>query len=116
MCSFLSGASAASSRGGHRRPGSLDWCRPAALRKRGPSATWRLLWLGRHGLLRVRDEVAGPRRVHLHARTERRGERDRADVLALRGRGLGSDELLDDRLIVLQQLLVREGRLAEGEM
>src|SRR3954447_19851618 len=80
--------------------------------------------LGRQGLsLRRGDELllvlgqpARARRVDLHARPHRGGERHGADVLALGGRGLRPDELLDHRLVVLRELLVREGRLAQGEV
>src|SRR5215217_4910859 len=59
------------------------------------------------------DEVLGLRRVHLDAGAHGGGHHDRAQVLAL-GRGrLRADELLDDRLVVLEQLALLEGRLAE---
>src|SRR5215217_321904 len=59
------------------------------------------------------DEVLGLRRVHLDAGAHGGGHHDRAQVLAL-GRGrLRADELLDDRLVVLEQLALVEARLAE---
>ena len=44
------------------------------------------------------------------------GHDDGADVAALGGRGLGSDELLDDRLVVAEQLLVLERGLADDHV
>src|ERR1700761_851108 len=63
------------------------------------------------GALRL-NKIAGAARVDLHARAHGRGHDDGADVLAL-GRGrLRADELLDDRLVVLEQLPVLERGLA----
>src|SRR3954451_5576939 len=50
------------------------------------------------------DEVSGLRRVDLDAGAHGRGHHDRPQVLALGGRRLRADELLDDGLVVLEQL------------
>src|SRR4051794_8177033 len=64
------------------------------------------------GSLRL-NKILGARWVDLDPGAHGRGEHDGADVLAL-GRGrLGADQLLDDGLVVVEQVLVREGRLAD---
>src|SRR5689334_15763022 len=69
---------------------------------------------GRSSLLL--NKIAGLRRVDLDPGAHGRGHRDRPDVLAL-GRGrLGADQLLDHGLVVLEQVLVGEGRLADGHV
>src|ERR687895_196371 len=80
--------------------GSLEGCD-------GPSGGCRSLLL---------DQVTGARRVDLDAGTHRRGDDDRAQVTALRRGRLGADQLLDDRLVVLEQVLVRERGLADGHV
>src|SRR5215208_4538284 len=73
-----------------------------------PSAT-----LGCRALL---YEITSARRVQLDPRTHGRGHDDRADVAALRRRRLRPDELLDDRLVVGEQVVVRERGLADGHV
>src|ERR1051325_8570640 len=62
------------------------------------------------------NKVTGTRRVDLDAGSHRRGEHDGAQVPALRRGRLGPDQLLDDRLVVGQQVLVRERGLADGHV
>src|SRR5687768_78963 len=62
------------------------------------------------------DQVSRARGVDLHAGPHRRGQHHRAQVPALRRGRLGADELLDDRLVVLEQHAVVEGRLADGHV
>src|SRR5215210_1564994 len=62
------------------------------------------------------DEVLGLRRIDLDARAHARREHDGADVAPLGGRGLRADELLDDRLVVAEQLVVLEGGLAHDHV
>src|SRR3954470_18724077 len=66
---------------------------------------------GRRLLLR-----SGPGRVDLHAGAHGGGQRDRLDVPALRARGLGPEDLLQQRRVVLQQRLGLEARLADGQV
>src|SRR4051794_28420241 len=71
-------------------------------------------WYARLGgrSLRV-NKVTGARRVDFHAGAHRRGHHDGAQIASLcRGR-LGADELLHDRLVVREQMLVRERGLAD---
>src|SRR3954463_16668637 len=71
--------------------------------------------LRRRGSLRL-NKIAGARGIDLDPRALGRGQHDRADVPAL-GRGrLGADQLLDDGLVVVEQVLVRERRLADGHV
>src|SRR3954464_7435930 len=82
----------------------------------GGRSLWRRLSAlrGRSSLLL--NKISGATRVHLHAGTHRRRHHDGADVLAL-GRGrLGADQLLDHGLVVGQQVVVRERRLADGHV
>src|SRR4051812_2716384 len=71
------------------------------------------LRVGRDRRLRVRS-CAG--RVDLDAGAHGRGQRDRLDVAALRARRLGADDLLHQRVVVLQQRVVVEARLADGQV
>src|SRR3954469_16676895 len=68
---------------------------------------------GRGALL---EDVAGTGRVDLDAGAHRRGEHDRAQIAALGGRRLGADELVEDGGVVLEQLAVGEGALADREV
>src|SRR6478752_8469250 len=61
----------------------------------------------------VLHQVADPGRVQLDARAHRRGHRDRAQIAALRRRRLGAKDLLQHRLVVLDQRLLVERLLAE---
>src|SRR3954463_16094096 len=71
--------------------------------------------LRRRGSLRL-NKIAGARGIDLDPRALGRGQHDRADVPAL-GRGrLGADQLLDDGLVVVEQVLVRERGLADGHV
>src|SRR5947209_2331171 len=74
---------------------------PRAYGCRGSWASGVVGGLGYRG--RLLGDVARPRRVDAHAGPERRRERDRAQVAALRGGGLSADELLDQRGVVLEQ-------------
>src|SRR5262245_15287161 len=60
------------------------------------------------------DQVTGTRRVDLDPGTHRRGHHDRAQVPPLRRGRLGTDQLLDDGLVVGEQVVVGERRLADG--
>src|SRR3954453_22454238 len=71
------------------------------------------LRVGRDRRLRVRS-CAG--RVDLDAGAHGAGERDRLDVAALRARRLRTDDLVEQRGVVLQQRLLLEARLADREM
>src|SRR3954469_6492480 len=62
------------------------------------------------------NQVLGARRIDLDAGAHGRRERHGADVLALRGRRLRADELLERRAVVVEQVLVREGGLADGHV
>src|SRR3954453_8829918 len=84
-------------------------CQARGASRRSPSATLRCL---RGGALRL-CEITGPRGIHLDTGALGGGHHDRADVLALGRRGLGADQLLDDRLVVAEQLVVLERRLAD---
>src|SRR4051794_4788301 len=96
------------------RPPVRDFRRRARRAPRpGSSVARRGLRGGCRGLL---EDVAGPPGVDLDARTHRRGDRDRADVAALRRRGLGPDDLVDDRGVVLQERAVVEARLADRQV
>src|SRR5215213_6640626 len=65
----------------------------------------------------LRLEVTDARgRIDLDAGPLGGGHDDRAQVLALRGRRLRADQLLDDRPVVLQQGGIVEGRLAHGHV
>src|SRR4051812_19925198 len=82
----------------------------------GGRSLWRRLSAlrGRSSLLL--NKISGATRVDLDAGTHRRRHHDGADVLAL-GRGrLGTDQLLDHGLVVRQQVVVRERRLADGHV
>src|SRR4051812_25228732 len=72
--------------------------------------------LGRSSLLSFVNEVFGLRRVDLDAGAHRRRDDDRADVAALGGRRLRPDQLLEDRLVVAEQLLVVERGLADDHV
>src|SRR4051794_331262 len=96
------------------RPPVRDFRRRARRAARpGSSVARRRLRGGCRGLL---EDVAGPPGVDLDARPHRRGDRDRADVAALRRRGLGADDLVDDRGVVLEQRAVLEARLADRQV
>src|SRR3954454_15804245 len=84
-------------------------CQARGASRRSPSATLRCL---RGGALRL-CEITGARGIHLDAGALGGGHHDRADVLALGRRRLGADQLLDDRLVVAEQLVVLERRLAD---
>src|SRR3954452_9769906 len=71
------------------------------------------LRVGRDRRLRVRS-CAG--RVDLDAGAHRAGQRDRLEVAALRARRLGTDDLVEQRGVVLQQRLLFEARLADGQV
>src|SRR6266566_93661 len=60
----------------------------------------------------VLDDATGAG-VDLDPRAHRRGERDLPDVAALRGRGLRSNDLVDERSVILQQRALLEALLAE---
>src|SRR3954463_3922838 len=82
----------------------------------GGRSLWRRLSAlrGRSSLLL--NKISGATRVDLDAGTHRRRHHDGADLLAL-GRGrLGTDQLLDHGLVVRQQVVVRERRLADGHV
>src|SRR3954463_62903 len=55
-------------------------------------------------------------RIDRDARTHRRRERHRLDVLPLRRRWLRAEDLLDDRVVVLEQRRLLEGPLADHEV
>src|SRR3954452_12489047 len=65
---------------------------------------------------RLLHYVAGPAGVDLHARVGRGGEGHRVEVAALRGGGLGADDLVDQRRVVLQQHLPVEAELADRQV
>src|ERR1700750_178368 len=83
-----------------------------AARPRSSVARSRLRGGGRSLL----EDVAGPARVDLDARPHRGGERDRADVPALRGRRPRTDDLVEDGRVVLGQRAVLEAGLADGQV
>src|ERR1700735_3525471 len=62
---------------------------------------------------RLLEQVAGTRRVDVHAGTHGRGEGDRTQVAPLGGRRLGADQLLDHGRVVLEQRALLEVTLAD---
>src|SRR3954454_22491704 len=84
--------------------------RPA--RPRSSVARFRLRGGGRSLL----EDVAGAARVDLDARPHRRGERDRPDGAALCRGGLGADDLVDHRGVVLEQGALVEAGLADRQV
>src|SRR5918998_649164 len=65
---------------------------------------------------RLLHDVARARRVDLHARTHRGRQRDRVQIPSLRGGGLGSHDLVDQRRVVLEQNLLVEADLADRQV
>src|SRR4051794_810591 len=94
------------------RPGSWGERRCRKVSRAGATAGRSPRGALRRRRLRL-DQVARARRVDLDARPLRGGHDDGAQVLALRRGRLRADELLDDGLVVLEQLLVGERRLAD---
>src|SRR6476659_10635389 len=82
-----------------------------------PEVCGGLEWLrsggGRRSLL---EDVTGLRGVDLHARAHGRGNGDRADVAATRGRRIRADELLDHGRVVLEQRALVEAGLADRQV
>src|SRR3954447_21367598 len=72
-------------------------------------------WSGRSGLVLGRD-VAGAVRVDLDAGAHRRGDGDLLDVAALRAGRLQTEHLFQRRGVVLRELHLGEGGLADDEV
>src|SRR5450631_4005078 len=70
----------------------------------------------RSGCGRLLDDVTGAGGVDLDPRPLGGGDRDRTQVAPLRHGGLGADDLLDHRRVVLQQRAVLEASLADHKM
>ena len=68
------------------------------------------------GLLELVDDAARPRRVDVQAGAHRRGQRDALDVAALRRGGLGPDDLVDERGVVLDERALVEALLADRDV
>ena len=62
------------------------------------------------------EQVPRARRVELDARAHRRGDVDALDVLALGGRRLGADDLVEHGAVVLHQHLLGERLLADAQV